>query len=204
MRDGALTRTADRRVEGHRCRGRHFAAWMYVQITTSRGDGNDESETPTRMGPTRRGVGACRPASWDGFCADSAQHTEGGKVQLAELVPRLGTTALPGWRLEAFSRKDRRVSRRERGGETGQPVGQKGVSRRLKPGAIRICTLLVTTLGGRYQPEPRLAEDDFRVRTVVDSDGRAGLESRMVECFLAQLDKASSPGSDPPGAGRDT
>lgn len=44
-----------------------------------------------------------------------------------------------------------RVSRRERGGRTGQPMGQTGGFRRLKPGAIRVRVLLVTTLRGRYR-----------------------------------------------------
>ena len=50
---------------------------------------------PRAWDPSPAGVGSCRPASWDGFCADSAQHTEDGNGQLAELVPRLGTTAYP-------------------------------------------------------------------------------------------------------------
>jgi hypothetical protein len=64
-----------------------------------------ESRTPMRMGPTRGGGGrSCRPASWDGFCAESMQHTKGGNGKSQNSSQGPGRSTPPGRRDEACTR----------------------------------------------------------------------------------------------------
>ena len=67
--------------------------------------------------PSPEGVGVLPSGALGRVCADSTQHMEDGNGQLAEPVPRLGTTFDPVGVLGAFSREDRQVSRREREAE---------------------------------------------------------------------------------------
>ena len=68
----------------------------------------------------------------------------------------------------------------------GQPLGQPGCPRRLKPGDVRVLVLVVTTLGGRYQaPELRswgmkwsTAENQWVVNVRASPVGRS-LGSRL-------------------------